>query len=128
MKKSVVLSSLVAASLFAVSGLAGAQGAASMENPYVISPDGELVKNGTGLCCPHRLLVDRGRPGVQALRPEVPGRLRVRQGPAAEGRLRAAAAARSASCTGPGSQAGSGSRSGSEARAQAHEREGHLRG
>ena len=50
MKKSVVLSSLVAASLFAVSGLAGAQGAASMENPYVISPDGQLVKNGTGMC------------------------------------------------------------------------------
>ena len=50
MKKSVVLSSLVAASLFAVSGLAGAQGAASMENPYVISPDGELVRNGTGMC------------------------------------------------------------------------------
>ncbi len=50
MKKSVVLSSLVAASLFAASGFAVAQGAASMENPYVISPSGEIVRSGTGLC------------------------------------------------------------------------------
>jgi OOP family OmpA-OmpF porin len=46
MKKSVVMTSLVAAALMAGAGLASAQG----ENPYVISSDGQLVKSGTGLC------------------------------------------------------------------------------
>ena len=53
MKKSVVLTSLAAASLLVVAGCAVTQGpapSASMENPYVISPDGQLVKSGAGLC------------------------------------------------------------------------------
>ena len=48
MNKSVVLTSLVAASLLAVSGFAVAQ--TPMESPYVISPDNKLVISGTGLC------------------------------------------------------------------------------
>ncbi len=53
MKKSVVLTSLAAASLLVVAGCAvtpGTAPSASMENPYVVSPDGQLVKSGTGLC------------------------------------------------------------------------------
>ena len=53
MKKSVVLTSLAAASLLVVAGCASTQAPApspSTEVPYVLSPDGQLVKSGTGLC------------------------------------------------------------------------------
>ena len=53
MNKPVVLTSLVAASLIAISGCATqstAPVAPGMESPYVLSPDGQIVKSGTGLC------------------------------------------------------------------------------
>jgi len=50
MKKSVALTSLVAASLIAVSGLAVAQKADPKNSGYVISPDTNVVKSGFGLC------------------------------------------------------------------------------
>lgn len=50
MKKSVALTSLVAASLIAVSGLAVAQKVDPRNSGYVISPDTNVVKSGFGLC------------------------------------------------------------------------------
>ena len=50
MKNSVVLTSLVAASLLAVSSLASAQMADPKNSGYVISPDTNVVKSGSGLC------------------------------------------------------------------------------
>jgi OOP family OmpA-OmpF porin len=49
MNKPITLAALVAATLMSVASIASAQ-SASTENPYVMSPDGKVVRSGTGLC------------------------------------------------------------------------------